>query len=94
MRRFVETTKDLGIQLIEVEDVGVEEAIAILEGNPQIEYAEPNSIVSITDTFPNDPRFDELYALNNTGQTSGTPDADIDSPEGWNLQTGSSDAEK
>ena len=87
----VETTQDLDIQLIEVEDVEVDEAIAVLEGNPQIEYAEPNFVVSITDTFPNDPRFDELYALNNTGQTGGTPDADIDSPEGWDLQTGSSD---
>jgi subtilisin family serine protease len=87
----VETTQELGIQLIEVEDVEVEEAIAILEGNPQIEYAEPNFVVSISDTFPNDPRFDELYALNNTGQTGGIPDADLDSPEGWDLQTGSSD---
>ena len=87
----VETTQELGIQLIEVEDVGVEEAVAILEGNPQIEYAEPNFVVSIADTFPNDPRFEELYALNNTGQTGGIPDADIDSPEGWELQTGSSD---
>ncbi|MEM8831445.1 MAG: S8 family serine peptidase [Cyanobacteria bacterium P01_G01_bin.19] len=87
----VETTQDLGIQLIEVEDVEIDEAIAILESNPQIEYAEPNFVVSITDTFPNDPLFNELYALNNTGQTGGTPDADLDSPEGWDLQTGSSD---
>ena len=27
--------------------------------------------------------FRELYGLNNTGQTGGTPDADIDAPEGW-----------
>jgi thermitase len=32
---------------------------------------------------PNDPRFAELYGLNNTGQTGGTADADIDAPEGW-----------
>ena len=32
---------------------------------------------------PNDPRFGELYGLNNTGQTGGTADADIDAPEGW-----------
>jgi thermitase len=32
---------------------------------------------------PNDPRFAELYGLNNTAQTGGTPDADIDAPEAW-----------
>ena len=33
--------------------------------------------------MPNDPLFSQLYGLNNTGQTGGTPDADIDAPEGW-----------
>ena len=28
--------------------------------------------------------------MNNTGQTGGTPDADIDAPEAWNIETGSS----
>jgi len=30
-----------------------------------------------------------MYNLNNTGQTGGTPDADIDAPEAWDLVTGS-----
>jgi subtilisin family serine protease len=38
---------------------------------------------------PNDPQFNLLWALNNTGQTGGTPDADIDAPEAWNIQQGS-----
>ncbi|MGI9094917.1 MAG: S8 family peptidase, partial [Thermoleophilaceae bacterium] len=44
---------------------------------------------------PNDPGFSNLYGLNNTGQAvagvSGTPDADIDAPEAWDLTTGSPD---
>jgi subtilisin family serine protease len=44
--------------------------------------------------IPNDPQFINQYALNNTGQTiggvAGTPDADIDAPEAWDLTTGSS----
>ena len=89
----IETTQTLGLQLVEIEDVdvGVEEAIAILSNEPQIEYAEPNFFVTIADTFPNDPLFNELYGLNNTGQTGGTSDADIDSPEGWDIQTGNDD---
>lgn len=38
--------------------------------------------------MPNDPSFAQQWALNNTGQSGGTPDADIDGPEAWNLGTG------
>jgi len=38
--------------------------------------------------FPNDPMFNQQWALHNTGQTGGTPDADIDAPEAWDLTTG------
>jgi len=39
-------------------------------------------------TTPNDPSYPQLWGLNNTGQTGGTPDADIDAPEAWDIQTG------
>lgn len=42
----------------------------------------------ISSTFPNDPRFNEQWALHNTGQSGGTPDADIDAPEAWDFATG------
>jgi thermitase len=47
-----------------------------------VAYAEPNLILRAT-AVPNDPLFSQLYGLNNTGQTGGRPDADIDAPEGW-----------
>jgi thermitase len=47
-----------------------------------VQYAEPNLILR-ADAIPNDARFGELYGLNNTGQTGGSADADIDAPEGW-----------
>jgi subtilisin family serine protease len=40
---------------------------------------------------PDDTYFGNLWGLHNTGQTGGTPDADIDAPEAWELTTGSSD---
>ena len=40
-------------------------------------------------TAPNDPLFPQQYGLNNTGQTGGTPDADIDAAEAWVRETGS-----
>ena len=59
-------------------------AAARLNRSALVQYAEVNKILRATAT-PNDPRFGELYGLNNTGQGGGTPDADIDAPEGWDL---------
>ncbi len=55
---------------------------AQLNRSALVDYAEPNFVLRATAT-PNDPLFSQLYGLNNTGQTGGRPDADIDAPEGW-----------
>ncbi len=39
---------------------------------------------------PNDPRYNEQWHYHNTGQQSGTVDADIDLPEAWDITKGSS----
>ena len=53
-------------------------------------YAEPNFLYRpLTAVLPSDPLFGLLYAENNTGQSGGTPDADVDAPEAWALTTGS-----
>jgi subtilisin family serine protease len=44
----------------------------------------------VLNAIPNDPDFGELWGLNNTGQSGGTDDADIDAPEAWDIQTGNS----
>jgi hypothetical protein len=67
-----------------------EKAMARHRGNPHIEYIEPNYIVQ-SDRTPNDPRYAELYGLNNTGQTGGTPGADISAEWAWDVTTGSRD---
>jgi subtilisin family serine protease len=40
---------------------------------------------------PNDPMYEQQWHYNNTGQQSGIADADIDLPEAWELEKGSSD---
>ncbi|MBI3852218.1 MAG: S8 family serine peptidase [Verrucomicrobia bacterium] len=52
-----------------------------------VEYAEPDYIVHLAAAAPNDPKYLDgtLWGLNNTGQFSGTVDADIDAPEGWEV---------
>jgi len=71
----------------------LEKAITVYRLDPDVEYAEPNYIRR-SFLMPNDPDFDKLWGLHNTGQevneTSATVDADIDAPEVWDTQTGSS----
>jgi len=57
---------------------------------PDVEYAEPNGIFYLFG-IPNDENFSKQWALQNTGQNGGTPDADIDAPEAWDIETGSLD---
>ena len=55
-----------------------------------IAFVEPDYVYRV-DAIPNDPRFTQLWGLNNTGQLGGTVDADIDAVEAWNVTTGSED---
>lgn len=58
-----------------------------LQTNPAVQYAELD--VQITPDFvPNDPQFAQQWHHNNTGQTGGTPDADVDAVEGWDNMAG------
>jgi hypothetical protein len=75
--------------LVSVAPSDTDEAMKLLEGDPRVRYVEPNHVVSIAAT-PDDPSFNQLWGLHNTGQTGGTPDADIDAPEAWDVSTGSS----
>jgi len=72
------------------EGVSVEKAVEYYKSDPDVEYAEPNYIVHI-DAVPDDMYFNNLWGLQNTGQTGGTADADIDASEAWDLTTGSAD---
>jgi hypothetical protein len=58
-------------------DLPVAEAVRAYEESPDVAYAEPNFKVQPA-VAPNDPDYANLWGLNNTGQTGGTPDADID----------------
>jgi len=75
-------------------DVPTESLPSVLDAwrqAPGVRYAEPDYRLQLLDTVPNDPRFSELYGLNNTGQTGGSPGADIDAPQAWDISTSSSD---
>ncbi len=64
---------------------------AILEDvrqRPAVSLAQFNHFVTERSTIPDDPDFDQQWGLNNTGQSGGTVDADIDAPEAWDITVG------
>lgn len=70
-----------------------------LSQHPLVEVAEPNYIISINDVkdskfnilaTPDDPGFGDMWALENTGQSGGTPGSDIDARPAWDITTGDS----
>lgn len=68
------------------------EMIQKLQNLKLFRYVEPNLICHTTSTFPNDPgliNYHWQWNLHNTGYYSGAiEDADIDAPEGWDIETG------
>jgi thermitase len=77
------------------EGTSVEEAVAAWSANPNVEYAEPNYIVRAAAT-PNDPLFNQQWALSNPGGTLPLPGspigklgADIKATAGWEETKGS-----
>lgn len=85
----VKAFPEIGVSLIKVPATGDVTVLSNqLQNDPRIEYVEPNYIYRASGV-PNDPQFNGLWGMNNTGQTGGTNDADIDAPEAWDTQTGS-----
>jgi subtilisin family serine protease len=90
------STKTVGLtgaQIWKFSGISVENALAKYGNSTFFEYIEPDHIVKAgavtpNSTLPNDPSFSQLWGLNNTGQSGGTPDADIDAPEAWDIQKG------
>ena len=79
------------LALVELDgSMDVDRALAALHKDPRVEYAEYNYRLYAT-ILPNDARFGELWGLHNTGQSTGTPDADIDAELAWDTTTGSAD---
>lgn len=63
-------------------------AAALRVGGSGIEQASCDTLGATGRFIPDDRDFRTQYNLDNLGQTAGTPDADIDAPEAWELHTG------
>jgi subtilisin family serine protease len=92
----VDAVRALGLatQLVEVREGSTAAALAALRTEEDVRYASRNWLRRPF-AVPNDPLFGHLWGLHNLGQpigqqkpVSGTPDADVDAPEAWDIETG------
>ncbi len=84
---------DLNVWLYEFDDAGMQKAdreqlLENVKYHPGVLAVQFNHHIAMRATIPNDTQFGQQYALNNTGQSGGTVDADIDAPEAWDITTG------
>ncbi|NIP93323.1 MAG: S8 family serine peptidase [Akkermansiaceae bacterium] len=63
-------------------------AAEALMASPRVELVERDQLLHLVAT-PDDPRFPELWGLDNTGQTGGITGADISAVEAWDITTNS-----
>src|SRR5262245_58503131 len=70
-------------------DLSPQELLNALTPIAGVQYAEPDFADAFGQVIPNDAEFARLWGMNNTGSNPGvgpgTPDADIDAPEAWDL---------
>ncbi len=85
--RIIRRYKIAQIQLIRLPAGTIQQAKNWLSGQNLVEYVEFNHLRYI-DAIPNDPQTPSMWGLDNFGQTGGTPDADINAPEAWDITTG------
>jgi len=69
----------LGVKILKVPVGKVPEVVTQLNQSPAVEFAEPNYLVQIADTIPNDPGWSRQYGPVN-----------IQAPQAWDITTGSS----
>jgi hypothetical protein len=73
-----------------------DEIIQSLNNDAAVVHAQNNHFISVreqTELLPNDPSFNIQWSLHNTGQSGGTPGADIDAASAWDITTGGVTAE-
>jgi subtilisin family serine protease len=81
-----------GLSLVELPPaLTVEDALKVINKVYGVLYAEPDYIIQYVSMIPSDTDFKNLWGMHNTGQTGGTPDADIDAPEAWDITADAND---
>ncbi|MGB0933752.1 MAG: S8 family serine peptidase [Lishizhenia sp.] len=83
-------SKNMNIYLFSFEDnlFTHDELLHIIRANEHVSNAQNNHFIQERETIPTDPGFTNQWHHKNTGQTGGTLDNDIDTPDAWDITTG------
>lgn len=83
-------SKNMNIYLFTFEDnlYSHDEILHEIRGNYFVSGAQNNHYITERETIPTDPGFTNQWHHKNTGQTGGTTDNDIDTPDAWDITTG------
>ena len=69
------------------QSVSDNEMLLAVKLNKNVREAQFNHYVELR-SVPNDPQYNQQWQYDNNGSNGGTPDADIDAPEAWDITTG------
>ncbi len=70
------------------EEIGEIALLEAMRRQSGVQEAQLNHLITLRETIPNDPLFDQQWQWVNTGQGGGTPDADVDADLAWDITTG------
>ena len=62
------------------------ELVSKYSNHPAIDFVEPNYFYHLFEVFPTDPKFDDQWNINNSGQTGGRVNADISATNAWDIK--------
>ena len=87
-------SKNMNIYLLQWEDNTIDnyKAINLISGVKGVLNIQNNHLIETRETIPTDPSFGQTWHHKNTGQTGGTNDDDIDTPDAWDITTGGTTA--
>ena len=88
-RKTMQLKGDSGFEMLEL-GAGRDAKTVVLQLllNPQVQFAEPNFLIAKEDVNPNDPQFQEQWALNNIGQNDGQFGSDVRARRAWDITKG------
>lgn len=80
----------LNLWLVEIDHTKINESefLSQLRTSQDVMIAQYNRTNVVHRAVPNDSQHAGQYSMHNTGQTGGTPDADVDAREAWDITTG------
>jgi len=89
-----ELSNHMRAYLIEFDPMKLDQmqALALVNSQKGVTIVQNNHLVEVRSTIPNDPQFNQQWHHLNSGQTGGTPGADIQTHEAWDITTGGQNA--